>query len=490
MLKEEYDMKRQSGILLPITALPSGFGVGTLGRGAIEFIDLLADSGFSVWQVLPFCMPDEKNSPYKSCASYSANYMLIDPEALFADGLITEAELATAREAQPYVCEYEQKSSRLELLSLAAARASDEVKEAASSFVDSMPRLAKTAEFLSLKEANGGAPWQEWSCHTPDPVRLYFWKFVLYTFHKQWRAVREHAKARGVKIIGDIPMYVDLDSADVWAEPELFKLDSKGYPTAVAGVPPDAFSEEGQLWGNPLYNWSRMRADSYAWWQDRLEYNLSLFDGIRIDHFRALEAYYSIPNGAKSAKEGKWMKGPGLPFVKILRRLSKDSLIIAEDLGVITDGVRALLDASGLPGMRVLQFATPVCEPSVHLPHTYIENCVAYTGTHDNNTLLGALYEMSESERRDLLDYAGVNGDNLTAATHSLVRMMLRSAAGLVIIPIQDLLAYGKDTRINTPGVPDGNWSYRVTAEQLASLDRESLRYYNRLYGRGAPDGE
>lgn len=480
-------MERKSGILLHISSLPSGYGIGNFGRGTYEFVDFLCESGFRVWQVLPFCMADDYNSPYKSRASFSLNPYFIDPDTLVKRGYLTSDEALAARERDEYLAEYGRlRNERIPLLTLAAERmhADKSAVRRMNAFFKTHPELLKAAEFLSLSEANGGAPWQEWKIKKCDPVRLFVWKFIHYEFFTEWMELKLYANSRGIEIIGDLPMYVDLDSADVWQSPELYQLDSDGYPSSVAGVPPDAFAEDGQLWGNPLYNYKEMKKDGYAFWQKRIEFMLTLFDGVRIDHFRAFESYWSVPASAKSAKEGKWIKGPGRALIDVLRRAAGDKLIIAEDLGVITDEVRSLLKYSRLPGMRVMQFAFSEGKDNTHMPHNYIENCVAYTGTHDNNTTLGYLYEVSEWERERILDYCADGEGDLGAATHKIVRCALKSSAGLVIIPMQDVLGYGADTRMNTPGKPTGNWAYRLAAWQLATVDRTHWKNLNTLFGR------
>ena len=315
---------------------------------------------------------------------------------------------------------------------------------------------------------------------TPDPEALFAWQFIQYEFHRQWDRVHQYAKEHGVKIIGDIPFYVSLDSYDVSASPDQFLLDERYTPTHVAGVPPDYFSEDGQLWGNPLYSWESMERDGYRWWCDRLGYMLSLFDGVRIDHFRAISAFWSIPKDAKTAKEGHWEKGPANKLIDAFAPLAKGKLILAENLGMIDDDTNALLAYSGYPGMAVFQFGFDGNPLSPHLPHNYTENLVAYTGTHDNNTLLGFLWELDEDTRENVLDYLGEPEDGFDAT----IRALMMSAAGTVIFPVQDLLGFGADTRINTPGKADGNWRYRVTAEQLANVNWRRFAHLNRLSAR------
>lgn len=475
-------MKRSSGVLMHVSSLWGDYSEGALGGAAREWIDFLADCGFGVWQVLPFCLPDDCNSPYKSFGAFSINPNFIDLETLAQRGLLTDAELAAAKQKTPYACEFDRLSQeRMALLSRATSRMTD--RAPIETFLVAHPQIASFCRFMAIKAANGGAEWQDWTHETPDEDVLATWEFTQYEAHRQWMAVKKYANDRGISIVGDIPIYVALDSADVWANRELFQLDKNYRPEAQAGVPPDYFCEDGQLWGNPLYDWRRMKQDNYAWWRERVTFMLELFDGVRIDHFRGLESYFSIPAGEKTARNGTWKKGPGMALIRALRSVAGEKLIIAEDLGDITPAVRRLVDDSGYPGMRVLQFAFLGDESSPHLPHNYENNCVAYTGTHDNNTLLGYIWEQDEANRRRILDYCGYEGE-WDRCYDAILRTMLASSAGLVVLPVQDLLCYGSDTRLNTPGRSDGNWSYRLTREQLLGVSREKYRNWNRLYGR------
>ncbi len=478
-------MKRQSGVLLPVSALPGEYSCGSFGQAAERWIDRLEANGFSVWQVLPFCLPDDFDSPYKSYSAFSANPFFIDLDGLFSDGLLTKGELLSAEQHTPYACEYDRlRKDRLPLLATAAGRVTD--RAPIEAFLAEHPHTADFCEFMALRAANGDRPWYEWTKTEGDGDVRFLWQFCQYTFFRQWKKIRDYAAMRGVEVIGDIPMYVDLDSADVWAAPDNFQLDGRHRPTAVAGVPPDYFSEDGQLWGNPLYRFDRMKKDGYRFWRDRMAAMAEWFDGVRIDHFRAIASYYSIPADAKTAKAGTWKRGPGMSLIRALREAAGRTRLIAEDLGDITPDVEALLEKSGLPGMRVLQFGFLDDAPSVHRPHRYPENCVAYTGTHDNNTLLGYMFDASESERRRLLSYCGYEERewNRPAAYHAVLRALFRSAAATVIVPVQDILLYGKDTRINVPGRPFGNWTYRVTEEQLSGADWTFFKEINHIYER------
>ncbi len=476
-------LKRASGVLLHVSTLPGLYGEGAFGDEARRFVDLLQKAGFRYWQTLPFCLPDMVNSPYKSFSAFSLNPNFIDLPTLQKEGLLTEDELRSAAQERPWACEFERLSKeRLPLLQKAAARFTDEAALAA--FLKAHPHTADFCRFMALKTANGGAVWQEWTGSEPDADALRLWQVTQYLAFKQWTEIKAYANARGVEIIGDIPIYVDLDSADVWASPELFRLNETGYPAEVAGVPPDYFAEDGQLWGNPLYDWDEMQRDSYRWWRERIGFMTELFDGVRIDHFRGVESYYAIPATEKTARNGVWKKGPGMALVNALKEVAGDTLLIAEDLGDITPEVCELVKESGFPGMRVLQFAFLGDPGSPHLPHNYDNHAVAYTGTHDNNTLLGYVWSLDENTRKTVLQYFGYTGEHWDACYDTILQGMLRSHAGVVVFPIQDLLHYGADTRLNKPGEAEGNWSFRVTAAQLGTVDAEKLRRWNELYGR------
>ena len=478
-------MKRASGVLMHVSSLYGDYSIGSFGKEAKEFVDFLAEGGFTYWQVLPFCMTDDCNSPYKSYSAFGGNPLFIDLPTLREKGWLTEEELAGAKQKSPWLCEYDRLAAeRYQLLRLAASRLTEQEKGAVLAVMAGHEELAKAAEFLALREKNGGRLWQTWRDTEPDARELFFWQFVQYEFFTQWREIKAYANHRGIQIIGDVPIYVALDSADVWANREQFLLDARNNPTRVAGVPPDYFSEDGQLWGNPLYNWKQMKADGYAWWSRRIEHMLTLFDGVRIDHFRGFEAYWSIPADAKTAKEGKWVKGPGRALIDRIRAIAGDRLIIAEDLGDITPGVEALLKYSRLPGMRVFQFGFLGDKSSPHLPHNYIKNCIAYTGTHDNNTLLGYIWELDAETRKQVLTYCNCDSDDWSRGCEGIVKTMMASHADTVIFPIQDIFVYGADTRMNTPGTAESNWAYRITKDQLAAVNPRKFHALNELYGR------
>lgn len=475
-------MKRKSGVLMHISTLWGNYSCGSFGKAAKEFVDFLAECGFSYWQVLPFCPADEYNSPYKSYSTFAGNPYFVDLPSLFEEGLLTKSELDEAVQKTPYICEFERlHKERFGILLKASKRAgnSDEIEE----FAVQNPYVADFCEFMTLKAANGQKGWWEWSENSVDQEIFFAWKFIQFKFFEQWSEIKKYANEKGIRIIGDIPFYVSMDSSDVRKNKSQFMIDEKNVPYAVAGVPPDYFSEEGQLWGNPLYNWEEMKKDGFKWWSDRIGAMLKLFDGVRIDHFRAIEAFWAVPSGEKTAKNGKWLKGPGLELISSIKEAAGEKLVIAEDLGNITEEVNALVEKSGFPGMRVFQFGFMGGE-STHKPHNYKNNCLAYSGTHDNNTLLGYLWELSEDSRRDMLEYCGYTDADWNKGFDAMLRTIWQSAAGLVIVPVQDLLGYGSDTRLNTPGRADGNWCFRITKEQLDSIDKNKFKRLNILYNR------
>ncbi len=476
-------MKRSSGILMHVSSLWGDYSIGSMGSCAKEWIDIMKEAGFSYWQVLPFCLTDEYNSPYKSFSAFSLNPYFIDLELLYADGLITEEELSSSKQGSPYLCEFDRlKNQRFPLLRKASIRFKewDKVDE----FIKNHPHTDSFCKFMALKKSNNDASWHNWENEDFDESEYKAWQFTQYIFFKQWLDIKKYANLNGIKIIGDIPIYVALDSSDVWSAPSQFLLDKDGKPRFVAGVPPDYFSEDGQLWGNPLYNWKEMKKDNYLWWRQRMEFMTELFDGVRIDHFRGLESFFKIPAKEKTARNGKWAKGPGMSLINAIKPICKDKLIIAEDLGDITPEVHALVEKSTFPGMGVLQFAFLGDENSPHLPHNYKNNLVAYTGTHDNNTLLGYVWELSEETRKRLLDYCSFSGENWDSSYDAILKTMLRSHAGLVIFPVQDVLLYGSDTRLNKPGCAENNWAYRLKKEQIDSVDKNKFLSWNKLFGR------
>lgn len=476
-------MNRASGVLMHISTLYGDYGIGSFGKETKEFIDFLKECGFSYWQVLPFCMVDECNSPYKSYSAFAGNPYFIDLPTLFEEELITKEELNNARQKTPYSAEYVRLfHERTDLLIKASERA--EKRYEIENFINNDKHLLDFCMFMALKHANNHKAWYEWKKDYIDKKVLFGWKFIQYKFFEQWNKVKAYANDRSVKIIGDVPIYVSLDSADVWGNRNEFLLDKENIPTKLSGVPPDYFSPDGQLWGNPLYNWEKMRENGYRWWKERLINNFKMFEGVRIDHFRALESYWAVQQDSKTAKNGTWEKGPGIDFIKMISEIKENNIVIAEDLGHITNEVKELVEKSGFPGMRVFQFAFVNDEDNPHLPHNYTKNSVAYTGTHDNNTLLGYLWDLDEYTKRKMLEYCGFFDSDWEKGFDYILRTLFQSHAGLLILPIQDLLRHGKDTRLNIPGKADGNWQYRVTKEQINSIDKGKFKRLNELYKR------
>ena len=370
-------MKRSSGVLMHISSLFGGYSIGGFSEHARYFIDFLSDCGFSYWQVLPYGMADVYNSPYQSYSAFGGNPYFIDPESLCQKGLLTREELLVCRQMTPYSCEYETLyDTRIEMLLKASHRVGNRAEIEA--FTRKNPYLEQFCRFMALKDANGQRCHGEWTNDKISPERLFLWQFIQYEFFIQWQTIKTYANSKNIKIIGDLPFYVAYDSADVWANPEQFLLNEKGYPTHVAGVPPDYFTSDGQLWGNPIYDWKMMESDGFSWWRARILHMLNMFDGVRIDHFRAFSSYWMVPYGANTAKEGFWGIGPGEKLVNIIKELQGDKLIIAEDLGEITEDVIKLVKESGFPGMRVTQFGFLGEDDSTHLPHNYLAMCGSF----------------------------------------------------------------------------------------------------------------
>lgn len=474
--------KRGAGVLMPIFALPGDYSSGSFGKDAYAFVDFLEKSGFRYWQVLPFAATDAYHSPYASPSSFSVNPAFIDLEALVDAGCLTQEELEGAREGIPYTCKYDRLGEeRFSLLSLAASRFCDDT--ALDAFLTAHPYIEEYCRFEAIKKRNGGVAWQLFKTREYDKKDYRVYAFIAYTFMKQWEALHAYAKEKGISVIGDLPIYVSLDSADVYFHPELFELMENGYPRGVAGVPPDYFCEDGQMWGNPLYRWEQMKEDGFSFWRARILHTLSLFDGVRLDHFRGFDTYFDIPYGAPNAKGGVWREGPRHAFIDMLRDTAEGALLIAEDLGDLLPSVEELLDYSGFPGMRVFAFALDG-EASQHIPYRYPHNTVAYSGTHDNNTLLGFFMALPDEKRAAYYRYCRYYGEDLHEGCRAAIETLYASHAGLLILPIQDLLLYGEDTRFNTPGRAEGNWAYRVTREQMASIDCDYFAQLAARYGR------
>ena len=502
----DHMFQRSSGVLMHISSLPGEYGIGCFGAQAKKFIDFLSETGCKYWQVLPFGPTDQFNSPYASISAFAGNYNFIDLEQLKEEGLLTEAELTEEKYANPYTAAFEFLNiKRIPVLYKAFTRTGPDYRQKIKDFEEKNKHwLPDYALYLILKEANLGKEWYEWDdeklrLHEPNAVAaareqhaetIAFMEFVQYLFFEQWKKIKEYAAEKKVEIVGDLPMYVARNSSDVWSNRHIFDLSEDGEPKCVAGVPPDYFSELGQKWGNPLYNWDEMKKDGYRWWIDRLNAAFSLFDVVRIDHFRAFSAYWAVPYAAPSAKEGTWRKGPGMDFFSVVQSVFPQGKIIAEDLGIIDDGVIQLIKDTGFPCMRVMQFGFLEGADNMHLPHNFPKNAFAYTGTHDNNTVLGWLWEATPEQRAHALEYcAFLGGDwavggHKSASCRAMIRTLWQSPANVVIVPVQDLCGFGKDTKMNVPGVPNGNWAFRLSEEQLNMIDREWIKGLNQTYFR------
>lgn len=497
--------QRASGVLMHISSLPGDFGLGCFGREAERFIDFLSETGCRYWQLLPFGPTDAYHSPYASISAFAGNINFIDLEQLQAQGLLTEEEINEQKYANPYSAAFDfLKINRLSVLYKAYTRADASLKHKVIAFAEANGDwLRDYALFMILKEVYGGKPWYEWEeglrLHTSEAVEkayesyrdtVAFLEFCQYLFFTQWQSLRDYAAQRSVEFIGDMPIYVALDSVDVWSNRNLYDLDPQGKAQCVAGVPPDYFSEDGQKWGQALYNWTVLKETGYGWWLKRLKMAYTLYDVVRIDHFRAFSSYWAVPAEAETAKTGKWMPGPGMGFFKHVFASFPDAKIIAEDLGDIDEAVEELIQETGLPGMRVMQFGFISKSNNIHLPHNYPLNSFAYTGTHDNNTILGWLWEATPEQRKWVLDYCGFTGTNwMTGGSKSdscraMIRTLWQSQANVAIVPVQDLCGFGKDTKMNVPGIPNGNWAFRTTREQLSQIDREWLKALNQTYMR------
>ena len=472
-----------------ISSLPGEYGIGTLGKEARNFADFLSSCGFTYWQILPVTETDEYNSPYKSPSAFAGNIFLIDLEELAEEGLLAKSEIEPLKQKTPYLCEFDSvRKNRVPVLKKAFSRIGKETQAGIEKFKAANPWVAEYAGFMALSDKNKTMMWNKWKITELDAAgtETDFYVFLQYEFFRQWKNFKDYANNAGVKIIGDMPIYVSYESADVFYNNKFFNLNAKGEPVSEAGVPPDYFSADGQAWGNPLYDWQSLKKDGYKWWINRITHSLEMFDMVRIDHFRGFSAYWAIPRG-KKATEGKWVKGPGIDFFDALKKSAPEPSIIAEDLGDIDRDVVDLVEATGFPGMRVMQFGFIGSGESTHLPHNYINNSAAYTGTHDNNTLLGWLWELTPEKRERALRYCGFLGDNWKeggTAVRAVIRTLYQSSAGLIILPVQDLCGFGRDTRINTPGIAGDNWAYRITADQIAEIDASWFKEMNRLYER------
>ena len=495
------DPKRFSGILVHPTSFPSPYGIGDLGDGAYKFIDFLKEAGQTLWQCLPLGPTGYGDSPYQSFSSFAGQPLIISPDKLAKMKLLTEEELCDIPEWDDSLVDYGPAIIyKTTLLKKAYAHFMECTDESIIQAYTSFCRRHKAwlddyALFMALKDQNKGVAWLEWpEDHKNADIKKRraltrslaketgYYKFIQFIFFKQWNELKSYAHDNSIRIVGDIPIFVSPDSADVWANKELFQLNEKGYPLAVAGVPPDYFSATGQLWGNPLYDWEAHKATGYAWWISRIKNQLGLVDYLRIDHFRGFEAYWSVPYGKKTAQKGKWIKGPGADlFEAICQALGNNVPIFAEDLGIITPEVEQLRDAFNFPGMKVLQFGFDNVEENNFLPYLFTENCICYTGTHDNDTTVGWYTTASEASRDKVRRYMNCDGGMVA---RDFIRTAMGSVAAYAIFPLQDALGLDSQARMNTPGTAMGNWAWRYTDDMLTPELAEDLLELTVLYGR------
>lgn len=496
-------MKRAAGILLPITSLPSNYGIGCFSKSAYDFIDWLKKAGQTYWQILPIGPTSYGDSPYQSFSTFAGNPYFINLEALIEEGVLTEEECKEADfGSQPNDIDYKKLYyNRYPLLRKAYERSKVNENKAYLEFVEKNQWwLSDYALFMAVKSRFDGVEWTQWA----EDIRLRwgfamdyyrrelyfeieFQQYMQFKFFEQWKKLKDYANQNGIRIIGDIPIYVAMDSADTWAHPELFQLDEQNVPYAVAGCPPDGFSADGQLWGNPLYRWDYHKSTGYDWWISRLAYCFQLYDVVRIDHFRGFDEYYSIPYGAKSAKTGHWEKGPGIELFRCVEQRLGWHEVIAEDLGYVTDSVRKLVYESGFPGMKVLEFAFDSRDSGSandYLPHNYIENSVAYTGTHDNETICGWFESISKAEQQMAREYLCDFYTPKKQLYQAFLALVMRSNAKTCIIPMQDYLGYDNQCRINTPSTVGKNWRWRLTKVELSKELQEEIYNRTKRYGR------
>lgn len=487
---------RTSGVLLHISSLPSDYGIGTMGTEAYKFVDFLKTACQSMWQILPVGPTSYGDSPYQSFSTNAGNPYFIDLDLLYDEGLLKKNEYSSINwGSDSRRVDYEAiYNNRFKVLRKAFDRFKTGDMTAFNAFIQENENwISNYALFMSIKDANNGISWLEWdeslrkrdshalwefkSSHEDDVL---FWEFIQFKFFEQWNALKQYANDAGISIVGDIPIYVALDSAEVWVYPDLFELDGNLIPTAVAGCPPDAFSPTGQLWGNPLYNWQKHKEFGYNWWIDRIRSATSLYDIVRIDHFRGFDGYYAIPYGHETAEHGEWRKGPGMDLFNAVSQELGSLPIIAEDLGFLTEAVHKLLKDSGFPGMKVLEFAFDPREESNYLPHTYTKNSVVYVGTHDNNTTLGWIDELD----KPTLDFCKKYLDTDSDILWRMIKTAMSSVSDTAVIQMQDYLELGSEARMNIPSTLGGNWQWRMTKRDTTKKLAEKIADITRTYGR------
>lgn len=491
-------MKRGAGLLLPISSLPSPYGIGTLGKEAYKFVDYLVEAGQKYWQVLPVGPTSYGDSPYQSFSAFAGNPYFIDLDYLVEEGLITKAQIkkfpwGDNAEYIDYATVY---GSRFQILRMAFNNSTyAETKEYAQFEKDNEYWLDDYSLYMAVKFKFDNQEWSKWDydikARQPEAIDRYkeelkddiaFWKFCQFKFFEQWNKLRVYANESGIEIIGDIPIYVAMDSADVWAHKDLFELDEDFEQINVAGVPPDAFSEDGQLWGNPLYNWNRMEECDFEWWKQRMASNSKIYDYIRIDHFIGVVNYYSIEAGCENAKEGVWRQGPGKKLTDAIDSAIGDAKIIAEDLGIVSPAVRELLAETGYPGMNIIEFAFDGGPTNSHLPHNYKPNSLVYGGTHDNETVVGYFSSRSAADLKYAYKYLGVTKKSEIPA--AVLRAAYASVAAIAIFQVQDILELGNEARMNTPSTVGDNWKWRMLKGSLTKKKAKELKELAEFYAR------
>lgn len=489
---------RRSGVLMHISSLPSPYGIGTMGEEAYRYVDFLKNAGQSYWQILPINQTSYGDSPYQSFSAFAGNPYFIDLDMLCEEGYLTKEECESYtwgndEETVDYAVLYE---NRYAILKKVYKKFTENIPTDYRSFCKEQEDwLEDYALFMALKDAHGGISWQEWepelkarNALVMEIVRdeheetISFWKMIQYLFFKQWKALKSYANEQGIEIIGDVPIYVAADSADVWTNPGQFYLDEELNLIDVAGCPPDAFSADGQLWGNPLFNWSNMEADDYAWWTKRIAYVAKLYDVVRIDHFRGFESYYAIPAKAKTAANGEWREGPGVQLFKRLEEKLGKLPIIVEDLGFLTDEVIQMVADSGYPGMKVIQFAFDSRESGDYLPHNYEKHCVVYTGTHDNDTILGWFDTAPEASVKYAIEYLRLTKEE--GYHWGMMKSVWASTGELAVVTMQDLLGLGSEARMNIPSTIGTNWRWRMKKEAATDELAEKLFKNMTVYQR------
>ncbi len=491
---------RTSGILMHISSLPSPYGIGTMGKEAYKFIDFLKDAKQHYWQILPVCPTSYGDSPYQSFSTHAGNPYFIDFDILTEEGLLSKSDYSKINWGEnPEKADYEKLyNNRFKVLRKAYNNFKSTDKTDFYKFLDENEHwISNYALFMAIKDEHNGKCWLEWD----EPLKMRdshalwcfkeahmdeveFWEFVQYEFYCQWQKLKKYAKENNVEIIGDLPIYVAMDSADVWVSPDLFDLDEELNPKTVAGCPPDGFSADGQLWGNPIYNWQRHKETNFQWWIDRMTSARKLYDVIRIDHFRGFDEFYTIPYGDKTARQGHWEKGPGIELFNAISQKLGNIPIIAEDLGFMTESVKELLKNSGFPGMKVLEFAFDPREESDYLPYNYDKNSVVYIGTHDNAPAKAWIDELDKETLKFCKDFIGCNSTDISEFIDTFIKVAFATVSDTCIIQMQDYLELGAESRMNTPAVPYGNWQWRMKKGATTKTLAKRIAHITQVYGR------